>query len=149
MPRQTRHPGNTILMTVMIISVSFAALLLIKQPFATGDEWESGREISSEMISFPVQIYPGSEAIALIDKRNQTICLYHYQIDKQPHERFVLLASRSYRFDSQLEDFNNAAPTPAQIKEMIERLNVSSEPSVEKKKPAPENVSIPLLEDIN
>ena len=63
--------------------------------------------------AIPVQIRPGIEGIALIDKQNYTICIYQYQMHRPDHESLVLLAARSFRYDVLLEDFNTAEPKPS------------------------------------
>ena len=63
----------------------------------------------------------GIDGLALIDREHRTICLYQYQPRRPEHERFVLVAARSFRYDCQLEDFNTAEPRPAAVRELLER----------------------------
>ena len=66
-----------------------------------------------------IQLRPGIEGIALIDKENQTICIYQYQTHRPNQESLVLLAARSFRYDVLLEDYNTADPKPGELKERI------------------------------
>ena len=74
---------------------------------------------SADVIAFPVEVKPGYEAIAIIDKENQTLSLYQYDISRASHERLVLLAARSFRYDRMLEDYNTAQPRPEEIKRLV------------------------------
>ena len=69
--------------------------------------------------AIPIQLRPGIEGIALIDKENYTICIYQYQTHRPNHESLVLLAARSFRYDVLLEDYNTAEPKPGELKERI------------------------------
>ena len=124
MPLKARRPGLAILMTITAVSVLLVVVLLAQQPPAMGDSQpEITASSGANIIAVAVQIYPGSEAIALIDKDRQTLCLYQYRPDAAPHESFVLLAARSFRYDCLLENFNNGQPTPADIRKMVEKIS--------------------------
>ncbi len=70
-------------------------------------------------LAFPVEVKPGYEAIALVDKENETLSLYQYDFSGASHERLVLLAARSFRYDRMLEDYNTAQPQPEEIKQLV------------------------------
>ena len=91
-------------------ATALAGLLLARQPAALALDPQT--TASPNVIAFPFQIGPGAEGIALIDTQTQNIAIYQYQFNaRQPvHQRFVLLAARSYRYDRQLEQFNTAPP---------------------------------------
>ena len=55
-----------------------------------------------------MEVKPGYEAIALVDKKNETLSLYQYDFSRVSHEWLVLLAARSFRHDRMLEDYNTA-----------------------------------------
>ena len=132
MPPKSHHPGRFIWMTITVISVSLVVLLLTQQPPAVGGlRPQLDEPTGSNIMAISVQLYPGSEAIALIDKDRQTLCLYQYRTDAQLHESFVLLAVRNFRYDLMLEDFNNAEPTPADIRKMIDKMVSPAEPARE------------------
>ena len=75
----------------------------------------------ADVVAFPVEVKPGYEAIALVDKENETLSLYQYDFSRASHERLVLLAARSFRYDRMLEDYNTAQPRPEEIKQLVMR----------------------------
>ena len=75
----------------------------------------------------PIRLSSTGDGIALIDRTHGTICLYQYQPRNDAHERFVLLAVRSFRYDIQLENYNTADPNPAAIREMLERRGATGD----------------------
>jgi hypothetical protein len=77
------------------------------------------RSAAGDLLAFPVEVRPGYEAIALIDKENETLSLYQYDFSRVSHERLVLLAARSFRYDRMLEDYNTAQPRPDEIKQRV------------------------------
>ena len=134
MPPRPRYPGRFIWMTMAVFAVSLVILLLWQQPPAVGSSPKNSISPGAgNLMALTVQIYPGSEAIVLIDKDRQTLCLYQYRPDVPPHEGFALLAARNFRNDFELEDFNNAEPTPATIRNMIDKM---MSPAVPEKLPA-------------
>ncbi|MBN1437036.1 MAG: hypothetical protein JW936_08165 [Sedimentisphaerales bacterium] len=72
----------------------------------------------------PISLSANTDLIALVDRSHGTICLYQYQPRNDPHERFMLLAARSFVYDIQLENYNTAEPGPAAIRDMLERRGV-------------------------
>ena len=127
-----RHKGNSgpgFLLLIAIVSTTIAVILLSQQSSAlSAGEAEQGNLSSPATVdAMPIQLRPGIEGIALIDKDNYTICIYQYQSHRPDHERLVLLAARSFRYDIQLEDYNTAEPRPAAIKDLIHQSSQSSE----------------------
>ncbi len=123
MPSQAHMPQRTILIFSVMLSVVALVILLSQQQTVVGD----GLNLASQaglnpptIQAVPLQLKPGSQALALIDHDNETICLYEYQYNRQKHERLVLLATRSFKYDRQLEAFNTASPTPMDIKRLID-----------------------------
>lgn len=64
----------------------------------------------------PTQISATRWGMILVDTRNDVFSVYRF-VGTQ--SRIQLMASRSFRYDLQLKDFNNIAPTPAQVKAMV------------------------------
>ena len=121
--------GRVVLVVVAIVSTLMAVALLGQQ----GTGKPATKELSPEqdkpanVISFPVELSPGHHGIAVIDRENYTLCLYEYNQRRAPHERFVLLAVRSFRYDLWLEDYNNADPRPQEIKRRVMQLRQAPE----------------------
>ena len=121
----TRNPDLTRLVLVVIAVVSSGwALMVLTRPDQLGP-WD--RTASAELapqtlastIAFPIQFRPGVEGVALIDNENQTICIYQYDLNRPAHERLVLLAARSFRYDRRLTDYNTASPRPHEVRDLI------------------------------
>jgi len=116
--------GRAVLLAVAVVSTLMAVILLGQQdtakPVAAERSPERGKV--ANVISFAVELSPGHHGIAVIDRENYTLCLYEYNQRGAPHERFVLLAVRSFRYDRLLEDFNNADPRPQEIKRRVMQL---------------------------
>ena len=75
--------------------------------------------VTSQIEALALQVSPGHEVLALIDKRNETICLYKYDFGRGAHETLVLLAARSFKYDRKLEALNTAEPLPDQIRQRL------------------------------
>ncbi len=64
----------------------------------------------------PTQLSATRWGMILVDTRNDVFSVYRF-VGSQ--SRIQLMASRSFRYDLKLKDFNNIAPTPAQVKAMV------------------------------
>ena len=121
--------GRAVLVAVAVVSTLMAVVLLGQQvtgkPVAA--ELSPDKDKPANVISFAVELSPGHHGIAVIDRENYTLCLYEYNQRGAPHERFVLLAVRSFRYDRWLEDYNNAAPRPEEIKRRVMQLRRAAE----------------------
>jgi len=116
--------GTTLLLMITIVSTAIAIILFSRQLTAVSErpaiDGPDGEIAVVE--AFAVQIRPGVEGIALVDKKHHTICLYQYQAHRPAHEGLVLLSARSFRYDVQLEDYNTAEPHPAEVKRLLQTL---------------------------
>ncbi len=66
----------------------------------------------------PGQIAPNVFGVYMLDIDAQTLMVYQYA----PGERQLSLkAARSYRYDRRLQNFNTGSPTPAEVKELLDR----------------------------
>ena len=114
--------GQALLLMITVISTATAVMLLSREGSAAGNvlAGEADGGPWSAVIAFPVQL-GSSQAIVLVDRKNETFCLYQYQMNQAPNERLVFLAARSYRHDRLLEDFNTAEPRPEDIRKVLEQ----------------------------
>ncbi|MBN1763804.1 MAG: hypothetical protein JW860_00980 [Sedimentisphaerales bacterium] len=122
MPTRSHKIGPAFLLTITFILISMAAILFVRTPArlsASDDTENQGQDSLAMIVAMPIQLGPGVEGIALIDKQNQTLCVYQYQAYRPAHERLVLLAVRSFRYDVLLEDYNTAEPRPTEVKNII------------------------------
>jgi hypothetical protein len=66
----------------------------------------------------PAQFSPTTFGAMLLDVDAQTIAAYQFF----PGEKQLrLIAARNYRWDRRLGNFNTGSPTPAEVKELVER----------------------------
>jgi hypothetical protein len=145
MLKRTGHAGPAVVF-LSIIVLAVTAVILLNRPSSADPENTIG-EVSqtplAEVEAVPILLRPGVEGLALIDKKNYTICIYQYQTHQSANERLVLLAARSFRYDVQLEDYNTAEPRPAAIKELVLRARQSGQkPQPEHDPQAPTTVEI-------
>jgi hypothetical protein len=66
--------------------------------------------------AFPVQMGRGMYGFVLLDPARHSLAVYRVVGSVS---RLRLIAARNYRYDLQLQDFNNSAPTPAQVKKLL------------------------------
>lgn len=66
----------------------------------------------------PGQIGPDAYGVYLMDVDSQTICVYRTD---PGNSRFKLMASRSFKNDRFLEDFNTDTPTPKQVEDLVNK----------------------------
>jgi len=123
---QPANKGRWGLLLVAIFSTGLAVTFLGRQGAAVEQSCSEKQAVSaeekkpSEVIVLALQLRPGYDGIALIDRENYTICIYQYA-GTSAGGKLTLLATRNYRYDCQLEDFNTAEPGPAAVKELVER----------------------------
>jgi len=117
------HPGRVILLLIIAVSAVVTVFFMTQQSSARQNNQTAGdltvQQASDNIIALPISLGGSTEGIALIDKTNYTICIYSYQGHLPANERFMLLAARSFRYDVQLESFNTASPTPAEVQQKV------------------------------
>ena len=118
--RVGKHYGVFVLL-VVTISALLAVSLLSRQKtaLARNDPLEPPDSDLATVQAIPIQLMHGIQGIALIDKKNYTLCIYQLQQHRPGQQKLVLLATRSFRYDIQLQEFNTAEPTPAMVKQLI------------------------------
>ena len=133
--------GQVLLLAITAISAIAAVVLLSREGSAgvaqTGDS----------ITAIPIRLSAKSDGIALIDTNNCTICIYQYRTNSPPHERFALLAVRSFRYDVQLEEYNIASPRPGEVRKLLERR--SPEAAASPSQAVRENSEAVLVEDVD
>jgi hypothetical protein len=85
--------------------------------FAAGD-----LQVQTEVSVVPIQFGRDTYGLAMVDAKNETIWIYELSNRGPAHSRLKLLAARSWHYDKLLEEYNNAEPTPRQVKNIIEQL---------------------------
>lgn len=77
----------------------------------------------------PAQLSQKSWGMVVVDTHRQVFCVYRLL---EGASRLRLIAARNFRYDLRLKDFNNTAPTPAQIKTMVEHAVSPMQPATGK-----------------
>ncbi|MGC9258561.1 MAG: hypothetical protein ACP5I8_00580 [Phycisphaerae bacterium] len=75
-----------------------------------------GKTVAGPIKVVPTQLSATHWGVVLVDTHNDVFAIYRF-VGTQC--RIQLMASRDFRSDLQLKDFNNLAPTPAQVKAMV------------------------------
>ena len=88
------------------------------QPVSAEEELYSA--VKNGIVVVPIQIARDSYGIAMVDKDAETMWIYELNSRGPAHSRLRLLAARSWRYDTLLQEFNTAEPTPEQIKALLE-----------------------------
>ena len=128
MPTRRRTLMGWIPLLITVLSTTSAVFLLSRQLPAQAGHDEKLTPPAA-LTAFPIQIAPGFDGIVLIDHQTRNLCIYQYNARNPAHERLSLLAARNFSYDLQLEDYNNADPRPATIKEWLERTSGYSSPT--------------------
>ncbi len=132
MPTRRRIVLGWIPLLITVLSTMSAVFLLSRElPAQAGPEEKILKP--AVLTAFPIQIAPGFDGIVLIDHQNRNLCVYQYKTRNPANERLALLAARNFKYDIQLEDFNNADPRPGAVKEWLDRATGYTAPSAKPK----------------
>ena len=130
MINQTTGVGRFLPVLLALVSTVGAAVLLIRQDAARALAQAPSGDIPSEVTAFAFQLGMGIDGIALVDHKNQTLCIYHCDLSNPAtHERLNLVAARNFSYDLQLTDFNNAEPRPDMVRQWVQRARQLQEPN--------------------
>jgi hypothetical protein len=123
MPEKVGIASLILITLIILFSTGMAALFLTGQSRVLADPVSGfgGADEKTGIRVVPLQLASGLEGFVLIDTTNYKLCIYEYDMRRKPHERLCLVAVRNFRYDCQLEDYNNAEPRPSQVKEWVER----------------------------
>ena len=119
MPTHTGNRGQALLLVLTIAFTASAVVLLSRDVPAQA----VGTAGNPGLIVVPIMLTPKTQGLALIDTKYENICIYEINTRAPAHERLVLVAARTFRYDTQLEDYNTAAPHPAQVRAMLQDLD--------------------------
>ncbi|MFP4104965.1 MAG: hypothetical protein ACLFVU_02650 [Phycisphaerae bacterium] len=100
----------------------FAGGLLIQAIGSTPDAFAQETNYASDGKVFAIagKVSRDTYGVYLVDTQRGTIAIYQFL----PNERKLrLMAARTYTFDMQLDDYNSAAPSPADVKKMVGKAN--------------------------
>ncbi|MCY2929047.1 MAG: hypothetical protein NTV86_06050 [Planctomycetota bacterium] len=75
-------------------------------------------EAPASLIAVTGLVGQDAHGLFLIDPRTRTMCVYRYLGNTN---KLQLLAARNVSYDLQLDDYNNAAKSPRDIREIVEK----------------------------
>ena len=107
--------------TVVLLSALSGAL--VTQALWTSAEARAQTTTSGKDNVFAMagQLSKDNYGIFLVDSGNSTMAIYEWVPDRVQGRMLRLVATRNFAFDLQLDDYNNAAKTPREIKEIAEK----------------------------
>ena len=88
---------------------------------------------SLAITAVPVQLGRESYGLAMIDSEAQTLWVYEFNTRGQAFDQLRLIAARSFEYDRKLTEWNTAAPTPTQVKKILETMETQIQQKQEKK----------------
>jgi len=100
----------SVIAACLVIELGFGSGVAGAQPVSAGE--------TSGLVAIAGQVGTDAYGIFLIDTRSRTMCLYRYLATVN---KLQFLAARNVSYDLQLDDYNNAAKTPREIKEIVEK----------------------------
>ena len=127
-----RHPlwlplwSNAILLALVMLAAlarhGGGASLALAQQDVTAVELSDLAGFDDAGPAGPLYLMPGQVAtnlwgVWLLDVDGQTLVVYEYV---KGERSLRLIAARDVRWDRQLDDFRNASPTPAEVRELVE-----------------------------
>ncbi|MBT3279481.1 MAG: hypothetical protein HN909_06120 [Phycisphaerales bacterium] len=104
---------SVLLVCSLLLVVEFSSEVMAQ---TTNSGRGSNADRTGDVFVIAGQVTSGTYGLFLVDSKNETICVYQYL----PHtKKLKLVAARTYRFDTQLDDYNCDAPSPADVKKLV------------------------------
>lgn len=106
---------------LVVALLTVAALYLLIEAGRSGPTAQAQPatpETPAGLIALTGPIGPDAYGMFLIDPKTRTMCVYRYLANTN---KLQLLAARNVSYDLQLDDYNNAAKTPREIREIVEK----------------------------
>ena len=105
---------------IVILLAAIATCLLIEVGLTTSSATAQVSAGSGPHNVFAIsgKITSDTYGLYLVDTSNATICVYQFLPNTK---QFALVAARTYRYDSQLDDYKNAEPVPREIKRLVQQ----------------------------
>ena len=109
---------------LLVLFVAGVVIFLVVSRFASPPAAEAQLESGSvkDILVVPVQLQRDSYGVAMVDTISQTIWIYEFDSRGPSHNRLKLWASRSWRYDRLLQQYNTAEPKPEQVKILLDGL---------------------------
>ena len=116
-PRQSAPAAKWLIVALLAV---IATCLVIEVGLITSSARAQTAGTGGVPSTFAVagKVTPETYGLYLIDLKHATICVYQYL---PASRRLRLMAARTFAFDRQLDDYNNAPPTPREVKKLVEQ----------------------------
>ena len=95
----------------------------------------------------PVQLGRDAYGLVMIDSESQTLWVYEFNTRGQTFDQLRLIAARTFAYDRQLTEWNTAAPTPTQVKQIVESMQAQQQEKQEKQQQKVEELQQLLEQD--
>ena len=95
----------------------------------------------------PVQLGRDTYGLAMIDTGTQTLWIYEFNTRGQTFDQLRLIAARSFEYDRKLSEWNTAAPTPTQVKQIVESMQSQQQQKQQKQEQKIEELQQLLEQD--
>ena len=105
---------------IVALLAVIATCLVIEVGFGTSSARGqlAGTSKGPQVVAVAGKVSPETYGLYLMDLEHGTICVYQYLPGTR---KLRLMAARTLVYDRKLEDFNNAAPTPREVKRLVEQ----------------------------
>ncbi len=96
-------------------------------PAAPMRAWPGRAPTRGGVSLLPLRLGAHQWGLVLLDTPHHVFAIYRVLPSAR---RVQLIAVRNYRYDLKLKDFNNASPTPAQVRQMVRGVGASTKTKV-------------------
>lgn len=125
--------------------IAFLLGVIVSMLWSGRDQMSTAEAQHDTLQSMPRGVIPLTGQIAkdeyglfLVNTDTHTINVYRFFAKRPQNERFQLVAARSFFYDRHLEDYNNASPTPEEVRILTDNARRIAAP-----KPEQEQVTDP------
>ena len=106
-------------------------LFIIKEVTSQNNAVAQSEQLCKAKVSVtPIQLGRDSYGVVMVDQSSETIWVYEINKGGSSHNRLKLLAARSWKYDKMMDSYNTSEPTPAQVKELIGKMQ-GLQPNIE------------------
>ncbi len=119
--------GNAAKWSVVAILAIIASCLVMELGFAPSpaDAGSVGTGQGRGVFAVAGRVTKDTYGIYLVDLNNKTICMYQLvpgaRVKGRRAGKIEFMASRTFRYDVQLDDWNNEYPSPAEVKKLVQQ----------------------------
>lgn len=114
--KQNRHSWQRWSVLCVLLAIGLMLLVELGGEVMAQTTASSGRGGNGEVFVVAGQVTQGTYGLFLVDTKNETVCVYQYLPQTR---KLKLMAARTYRFDTKLDDYNSDGPSPAEVKKLV------------------------------